>query len=150
GLKIETTLDYQLQMAAVESMKKQLPARQKQLEALYRGGATRKSLNALTDQIAIANGINTKTDTVTSRLVFRRDDVHKVNENRRDSIRRASMPLNASILALDPLTGAVLYWLRGIDFANHPYDQVLTQRQLASTFKPIMYATALETGMDHC
>jgi len=150
GLKIETTLDYQLQMAAVESLKKQMPARQKQLEALYRTGVTRKSLNALTDQIARTNGINAQTDTVTSRLIFRWDGLQKVNENRRDSIRRALMQLNAGIVALDPLTGAVLCWVGGIDFATHPYDQVLAHRQLASTFKPILYATALETGMDPC
>lgn len=150
GLKIETTLDYQLQQAAVASLKKQMPARQKQLEALYRTGSTRKNLNTLTDQIAKSQGIDTKTDTVTSRLVFRWDGLQKVNENRRDSIRRALMQLNAGIIALDPLTGGVLCWVGGIDFATHPYDQVLAHRQLASTFKPILYATALETGMDPC
>lgn len=150
GLKIETTLDYQLQLAAMASLKKQMPARQKQLEALYRGGEKRKSLNALTNQIAKTNGINAKTDTVTSRLIFRWDGLQKVNENRRDSIRRALMQLNAGIIALDPLTGGVLCWVGGIDFATHPYDQVLAHRQLASTFKPILYATALETGMDPC
>lgn len=150
GLKIETTLDYQLQMAAVASLKQQMPARQKQLEALYRAGAQRQRLNALTEQIAKANGISAKADTAIPRLIFRWDGLQKVNENRRDSIRRALMQLNAGIIALDPLTGGVLVWVGGIDFATHPYDQVLAHRQLASTFKPILYATALETGMDPC
>ncbi len=150
GLRIETTLDYQLQQAALAGLKQQMPVRQKQLEALYQGGTPRKKLNALTNQIAKTNGIVTNADTASPRLIFRWDGLQKVTETRRDSIRRALMQLNAGILALDPLTGEVLAWVGGINFATHPYDQVLAYRQLASTFKPILYATALETGMDPC
>jgi penicillin-binding protein 1A len=150
GLKIETTIDYKLQMAALASLENQLPARQKQLEALYRQGENRKRLNTLTQQIAQAAGIDAKKDTASARLVFRWDGLQKVQETRRDSIRRALMQLHAGIIALDPLTGDVLCWVGGIDFPTQPYDQLLAYRQLASTFKPILYATALESGIDPC
>ena len=41
-------------------------------------------------------------------------------------------------------------WVGGIDFRSQPYDQVLAQRQLASAFKPILYAAALEEGIEPC
>ncbi len=58
--------------------------------------------------------------------------------------------LHAGLLAVDPVTGAVRAWVGGIDFKTHPYDQILARRQLASTFKPILYATALEDGISPC
>ena len=51
---------------------------------------------------------------------------------------------------MDPVTGAVRSWVGGIDFKTQPYDQILARRQLASTFKPILYAEALEQGMNPC
>ncbi len=150
GLRIETTLDYKLQQAAGRSLKQQLPARQKQLEAQYRQGASRKKLQQLTAQIAQRAGITAANDPATKRLVFSWGGLQKVNETRRDSIRRALLQLHAGIVALNPQTGEVLAWVGGIDFPTHPYDQVLAPRQLASAFKPILYATALESGMDPC
>jgi penicillin-binding protein 1A len=58
--------------------------------------------------------------------------------------------LQAGLLAVDPETGAVKAWVGGIDFKTQPFDQILARRQLASTFKPVLYAEALEEGMDPC
>ena len=58
--------------------------------------------------------------------------------------------LQAGLLAIDPETGAVKAWVGGIDFKTQPYDQILARRQLASTFKPIIYAEAFEEGIDPC
>jgi penicillin-binding protein 1A len=51
---------------------------------------------------------------------------------------------------LDPRTGAIRLWSGGIDFRTQPFDQVLARRQLASTFKPILFAAALENGFEPC
>jgi penicillin-binding protein 1A len=51
---------------------------------------------------------------------------------------------------MDPATGAVMAWTGGIDFKTQPYDQVLARRQLASVFKPFIYAAALEDGVEPC
>ncbi len=67
-----------------------------------------------------------------------------------DSLRRAATTLHAGLLALDPVTGAVLAWAGGIDFRRQPYDQVMARRQLASVFKPFIYAAALEEGIEPC
>ncbi len=67
-----------------------------------------------------------------------------------DSLRQMMTTLHAGLLALDPVSGAVKAWVGGIDFRAYPYDQVLARRQLASVFKPFIFAAALEDGMDPC
>ena len=54
------------------------------------------------------------------------------------------------MLAIDPVSGAVRAWVGGIDFKTQPYDQILAKRQLASTFKPVLYAEAFEEGIKPC
>jgi len=67
-----------------------------------------------------------------------------------DSLRKMMTTLQAGLLALDPATGAVRAWVGGIDFRTQPYDQILARRQLASVFKPFIFAAALEEGMEPC
>ncbi len=54
------------------------------------------------------------------------------------------------MLAIDPVTGAVKAWVGGIDFQTQPYDQIHARRQMASVFKPILYAVAFEDGIEPC
>ena len=67
-----------------------------------------------------------------------------------DSLKKMMTTLQAGLLAMDPATGAILAWAGGIDFRTQPYDQVLARRQLASVFKPLIYAAALEEGIEPC
>ena len=67
-----------------------------------------------------------------------------------DSLRKAATTLQAGLLAMDPVTGAVRAWVGGIDFRTQPYDQITARRQLASVFKPVLYAAALEDGFEPC
>jgi penicillin-binding protein 1A len=67
-----------------------------------------------------------------------------------DSLKEASLILHAGLLAIDPVTGAVRAWVGGIDFKTQPYDQIHARRQMASVFKPILYAEAFEDGFEPC
>ncbi len=67
-----------------------------------------------------------------------------------DSLKKMMTTLHAGLLALDPSTGAITAWVGGIDFRSQPYDQILARRQLASVFKPFIYAAALEDGIEPC
>ena len=67
-----------------------------------------------------------------------------------DSLRKMMTTLHAGLLALDPATGAIRAWAGGIDFQTQPYDQILARRQLASVFKPFIFAAALEEGLEPC
>jgi penicillin-binding protein 1A len=52
---------------------------------------------------------------------------------------------------MDPHTGFVKAWVGGIDFKNFQYDHVeQARRQVGSTFKPFVYATAIREGMEPC
>lgn len=90
------------------------------------------------------------------RMQKRLDDQYSTSSGRRalkeipDSLKKMMTTLHAGLFAMDPATGAVMAWTGGIDFKTQPYDQVLARRQLASVFKPFIYAAALEDGVEPC
>ncbi len=67
-----------------------------------------------------------------------------------DSVKKTLRLLHAGFLALDPANGHVLVWEGGIGFRHFKYDHVTAKRQVGSTFKPILFATALNEGFDPC
>ncbi|GAB5416916.1 MAG: transglycosylase domain-containing protein [Crocinitomicaceae bacterium] len=61
-----------------------------------------------------------------------------------DSIRYYKSILRSSLMSMDPNTGFVKAWVGGIDFNHFAFDQVKQgKRQVGSTIKPFVYATAL-------
>ncbi len=60
--------------------------------------------------------------------------------------------LQAGFLAINPSDGAVKAWVGGINHEYFKFDHVntRTRRQVGSTFKPIVYAAALENGVKPC
>ena len=69
-----------------------------------------------------------------------------------DSIKYFLKFLNAGFVAIHPNSGAILAWVGGIDHNYFKFDHAGRQakRQVGSTFKPIVYATALEQGLSPC
>ncbi|MBP8239699.1 MAG: transglycosylase domain-containing protein [Saprospiraceae bacterium] len=61
-----------------------------------------------------------------------------------DSIRYHRMFLQTGILAVDPVTGYVRVWVGGVNHKYFQYDHANINRQVGSTFKPFVYATAIE------
>ncbi|MBY8963271.1 PBP1A family penicillin-binding protein [Flavobacterium sp. D11R37] len=62
-----------------------------------------------------------------------------------DSIRYYKHFLQAGLMSMDPETGQVKAWVGGIDHKHFKYDHVEQgARQVGSTFKPFVYATAIE------
>ncbi|MBK6932667.1 MAG: hypothetical protein IPH12_18125 [Saprospirales bacterium] len=60
-----------------------------------------------------------------------------------DSLRYHRMFLQTGVLAVDPTTSEVKAWVGGINFKYFKFDHVRTMRQVGSTFKPFIYATAI-------
>jgi penicillin-binding protein 1A len=58
--------------------------------------------------------------------------------------------LHAGMLIMDPANGKIRVWIGGNHFRYLPYDLVLANRMIASAFKPVIYATALEEGYQPC
>lgn len=67
-----------------------------------------------------------------------------------DSLKYTLSLLHAGILAGDPHSGEILVWVGGISHRFFQYDQVKARRPFGSTFKPLVYAAALEAGFDPC
>lgn len=68
-----------------------------------------------------------------------------------DSIRWYKSFLQTGVLSVDPRTGFVKAWVGGIDYKHFKYDHVAqARRQVGSTFKPFVYATAIREGLDPC
>ena len=62
-----------------------------------------------------------------------------------DSIRYYKHFLRASLMSMEPQTGHVKAWVGGYNYKHFQYDQVKQgRRQIGSTFKPFLYATAID------
>ncbi len=63
----------------------------------------------------------------------------------RDSIRYYKKFLRTGMMSMVPQTGEVRAWVGGINMTHFQYDHVQTgKRQVGSTFKPFLYATAVD------
>lgn len=60
-----------------------------------------------------------------------------------DSIRYHRSFLQVGSMAVDPVTGYIKAWVGGINHKYFQYDHVTSDRQVGSTFKPLIYSTAI-------
>jgi penicillin-binding protein 1A len=151
GLIIRSTLNLDLQQLAHASMRKHLQQMQKLLRQQYRQQQEALKLQSLATKVAKQEALNIAEDKAKKRsLFFWEEDAVNKETSLIDSLKHTLSQLHAGILALSPQNGAIKSWVGGIDYQHYPYDQVLAKRQLASTFKPILYAAALKTGLNAC
>ena len=63
----------------------------------------------------------------------------------RDSMRYYKSFLRTGMLSMTPQTGHVKAWVGGVNFKHFQYDMVKQgKRQVGSTFKPFVYAAAID------
>ncbi len=69
-----------------------------------------------------------------------------------DSIRYAKYFLQAGFMSIEPQTGYIKAWVGGINHKYFQYDhvQIGHARQVGSTFKPFVYALAIQEGYSPC
>ena len=146
GLKIYTTLNMQVQELATKAVKNQLMAMQplldKELSHSFKKQwyTKQKRLAKYTDKDFLPRSIE----------VFEWDGIRTENMSKLDSLWHYYKLLNAAVLITNPKNGAVISWVGGNHFPTLPFDMVLSHRQIASAFKPFLYATALENGFMPC
>ncbi len=64
-----------------------------------------------------------------------------------DSVKHARTRLEAGFVGIDPSNGHILAWVGGSDYGQVQYDHVYQmRRQAGSTFKPFVYAVAIDNG----
>ena len=62
-----------------------------------------------------------------------------------DSIKHYKHFLHTGLLSMEPTTGKIKAWVGGINYKYFKYDHVMQgKRQLGSTFKPFVYASAID------
>lgn len=62
-----------------------------------------------------------------------------------DSIRYYNYILHSGLISIEPSSGAIKAWVGGINHKQFKYDHVQDgKRQVGSTFKPFIYATAID------
>lgn len=68
-----------------------------------------------------------------------------------DSIKYYKGFLQTGFMAMEPQTGYVKAWVGGINHKHFKYDHVkVSKRQVGSTFKPFVYALAIQEGYSPC
>ena len=166
GLKIYTTINSKMQKYAEESVKEHMINLQKEFfiqndtlstapfldleeeeeenimkRAMRRSERWRKSrLSGMTNQ-EIEESFNNPIDMT----VFSWNGDIDTIMSPIDSIRYYKHFLRAGMMSMNPKNGHVMAWVGGINYRHFQYDHVmLSKRQIGSTFKPFLYATAID------
>lgn len=166
GLKIYTSIDSRMQKYAEEAVEMHMSKLQKEFNRQNKNNKTApfrdidesevegiiNSAMKVSDRWRkmeaqgktteeIRNSFNKETEM----RVFSWSGVKDTIMTPRDSILYYKSFLNAGLLSMTPQTGEVKAWVGGIDFKHFKYEHVKqARRQVGSTFKPFVYATAID------
>ncbi|RYG21800.1 MAG: penicillin-binding protein [Chitinophagaceae bacterium] len=165
GLKIITTINYDMQVYAEEAQREYMKVLQKQFNTSWKGRNPFKGMELQIDQGIKRSDrykslklegktddeINADFNTPTNMSIFSwKGNIDTVMKPL-DSVKYYKLLLRNAMMAMDPKTGFVKAWVGGINFEHFKYDQVKTgTRQVGSTAKPFTYAVAIENGYSPC
>ncbi len=152
GLLVKTTLNYKMQSFAISAFNNHLADMQPKLRSQYKANNTQKrALNTLIDKQLKHLKISKDSAKIkTKQSVFNWKKSYSDSISLIDSLKLENTLLRAGLMAMSPKSGAIKTYVGGINHQRYAYDQVFSQRQLASTFKPILYANAFENGKTPC
>lgn len=173
GLKIYVTLDSKMQKYAEEAIKEHMTDLQRSFDGEQRGRKdapfyliSKKEINDIMMAAVRRTGrykqlkaagvsedsimIDFKTPVKTSRFTWKGEE--EVEMSPWDSIRYHKQIAQAGLMSMVPGTGEIKAWVGGIDWQHFQYDHIKQgKRQVGSTFKPFVYATAImNLGMTPC
>lgn len=168
GLKIYTTIDSRMQQYAEDATYEHMARLQKEFfnQNTPERNKTAPFLDLKQDEITAllnrsmrqserwrkmkANGKNDKEiiasfDKPTPMTVFSWKGEIDTIMKPADSMRYYKSFLHAGMMSMNPQTGHVKAWVGGINYRHFQYDHVKQgKRQVGSTFKPFVYATAID------
>jgi len=166
GLRIYTTIDSRMQQYAEEAVSEHMKNLQQQFFIEMKTNKNAPFVNitqAETDRImmqAMKNSVRwaqmkemdkSEDDIIASFKVKTRMRIFTWKGERDtimtplDSIRYYKHFLQSGLMAMEPQTGNIKAWVGGINYKYFQYDHVgQGARQVGSTFKPFVYATAIE------
>lgn len=166
GLKIYTTIDSRMQKYAEEAVSAHMKNLQQQFFIEQKNNKNAPFVNitqAETEKLMMQAMKNSTRWAIMKDLDKSEDDIiasFKVKTQMRiftwkgerdtimtplDSIRYYKHFLQSGLMAMEPQTGNIKAWVGGINYKYFQYDHVgQGARQVGSTFKPFVYATAIE------
>lgn len=164
GLKIHTTIDARMQKYAEKSVQTHMKSLQNTFFNHWKNskpwGKNDKSIRAvmkqtnrykrLKEQGATEAQIEANFKQKTKIRIFTYDGEVEQEITPWDSIAYYHQLLNTGFVAMNPKNGHLKAYVGSINFRHYPYDHVFSKRQVGSTFKPIVYAKALENGHMPC
>lgn len=164
GLKIHTTIDSKMQQYAEEAVGKHMSELQGSFDSHWGTNnpwGTDKSLvkNAMRKtrrykSMKKAGKSDSEIDrafSLKSKMnLFTIDGEKQVMMSPYDSIAHYLKLLNTGFMVMDHKTGQIKAWVGSINHEYFPYDHTKSVRQVGSTFKPVVYAAALEAGHEPC
>lgn len=168
GLKIYTSIDATMQTLAEQAVTKRMAELQKQFDGHWSSGKWWGEDRFLMDEVKKSPHFKMRMKEVKNETrVLKEFETQKVLMNifawengepsekevsitRLDSVKYYLKQLNAGFMVLDPKSGFVKAWVGGTNFDFFQYDHVTSRRQVGSTFKPIVYAQALKSGIRPC
>jgi penicillin-binding protein 1A len=165
GLRIITTINYDMQLYAEEAQKEYMRTLQMSFIRSWRGRDPFKG-----KEMQIEQGVKRSDRYKALQLEGKSDDEIKADFNTPtklsiftwkgnidtvmkpiDSVKYYKMLLRNAMMAMDPQTGFVKAWVGGINYEHFKYDQVkMGTRQVGSTAKPFTYSVAVENGYSPC
>jgi penicillin-binding protein 1A len=166
GLKIYTTIDSRMQLHAEEAVSAHMKNLQQQFFIEMKNNKNAPFVNITqveTDRIMMQAMKNSTRWAIMKEMDKSEDDIiasFKIKTQMRiftwkgerdtimtplDSIRYFKHFLQTGLMAMEPQTGNIKAWVGGINYKYFQYDHVgQGARQVGSTFKPFVYATAIE------
>lgn len=165
GLRVHTTLDSRMQKHAEAAVKEHLTALQKDFDRLIKGREPYKENPEILNQwmkasrryqVAKKAGksdreILTEFREKIDMTIFTWKGEKEIRMSPLDSLKHHAQFLETGMASIDPRTGHVKAWVGGIDYKKFKYDHVAKgRRQVGSTFKPFVYAAAIEKGRKPC
>ncbi len=166
GLVITTTIDSRMQKYAEESVTAHMKNLQRELDKQNRKNKTAPFLDITEKEESdiitramrnsdrwrkmAANGsttdeIKASFDVKTEMRIFSWEGEIDTLMTPTDSIKYYKKFLRSGVLSMTPQTGEVKAWVGGINYKHFQFDHVkMGKRQVGSTFKPFLYATAID------
>jgi penicillin-binding protein 1A len=173
GLKVHTTINSRLQQFAEEGMRTHISSLQKDFfthwkgytKAPYPDDFEGEQIDAIIDQgmkrseryrkLKKAGKSQNEIKSIFKKKVpmtlFSWDGEIDTILSPRDSIKYNKFFIHSGMMSMDPTTGHVKAYVGGINYKHFKYDHVkIGKRQVGSTFKPFLYALAMQEGYSPC
>ncbi len=170
GLKIYTTLDYNMQLYAEDAMSQNMKRVQKQFDAHWKGqnpwiDGNKNEIPNFLDKVVrqswyygrLSAKFNGNKDSINYYINKKRPQKLFSWNGEIDTVcsfveatNYLKRLLHSGMVAIEPETGAIRAYVGGLDFNHFKYDNVRSMRQPGSSFKTLVYTAAMADGWSPC